>query len=151
MNMDFKKLYNYNNFANEKLFSYIDSLSLDYSNRIMILAHHIINAQEIWISRISGAPSSLDVWAIRPESSLIELEKQCKQKFENVIEKMNDEIITYTTSLNQRFSNSVSDILFHIFNHGTNHRGQINTLLRQGGYNPVIVDYIFYVRENLPE
>lgn len=148
MEMSLKKLLEYNHYANLKLFEYIDGLNLEEDHRITILAHHIINAQEIWINRILGHSISLDVWAIRQDLSLKELELNCQPLYDGLNSYSPDTEVTYINSSQQKFTNIVSDILFHVINHGTNHRGQINTLLRQHYFEPVIVDYIFYIRES---
>jgi uncharacterized damage-inducible protein DinB len=41
----------------------------------------------------------------------------------------------------------VGDILVHVMNHGTYHRGQIATCLRERGVDPARTDYIVYSRE----
>ncbi|MFD0085159.1 DinB family protein, partial [Priestia megaterium] len=44
-------------------------------------------------------------------------------------------------SLDTRFS----DILQHVVNHGTYHRGNVTAMLRQQGYSGVPTDYMFYL------
>ncbi|QLH28398.1 MAG: hypothetical protein HWD63_02710 [Candidatus Parvibacillus calidus] len=38
----------------------------------------------------------------------------------------------------------MKDIIFHIINHSTYHRGQIAMEFRQSGLEPLNTDYIFY-------
>jgi len=40
-----------------------------------------------------------------------------------------------------------SDIVQHVVNHGTYHRGNIAAMLRQQGYAGVPTDYVFYLYE----
>jgi uncharacterized damage-inducible protein DinB len=44
------------------------------------------------------------------------------------------------------YTNSVQEILFHIINHSTYHRGQIMAQLRESGLEAISTDYIFYKR-----
>ena len=44
------------------------------------------------------------------------------------------------------FENKIDDILFHIINHSTYHRGQIMMLFRESGLEPIFSDYIFHKR-----
>jgi uncharacterized damage-inducible protein DinB len=44
------------------------------------------------------------------------------------------------------FTNTIKDILFHIINHSTNHRGQIAVDFRNNGLEPLVLDYVFYKR-----
>ena len=55
--------------------------------------------------------------------------------------------ITYQNSKGKKFVNSVEEILFHISNHFTHHKGQIIADLRQNGIEPVITDYIYFKRK----
>ena len=66
-----------------------------------------------------------------------------EEKFEAV--DLNN-IILYKTTKGQAFENKTSDILFHIINHSTYHRGQIAADFRQTGTEPLSTDYIFYKR-----
>ncbi|WP_339218426.1 DinB family protein [Paenibacillus sp. FSL H8-0332] len=40
-----------------------------------------------------------------------------------------------------------SDILRHVVNHGTYHRGNVTAMLRQQGYSGVPTDYLFFLME----
>lgn len=57
--------------------------------------------------------------------------------------------ISYKNSRGERFENSVRDILFHVINHSTYHRGQIATDCKLHGMTPLATDYIFYKRDTL--
>lgn len=52
-----------------------------------------------------------------------------------------DTVISYAGPQEQILKNSVRDILFHIINHGTYHRGQIAMDFRQSGLKPLETDY----------
>jgi uncharacterized damage-inducible protein DinB len=54
--------------------------------------------------------------------------------------------IEYHNSKGERWVNAVGDIFQHVMMHGTYHRGQIATLMRQAGVNPAYTDYIEAVR-----
>ncbi len=38
----------------------------------------------------------------------------------------------------------ISDIVLHVVNHGTYHRGNLTAMLRQMGHVSVMTDYVFY-------
>ncbi|MEF2966600.1 DinB family protein [Paenibacillus sp. M1] len=46
-----------------------------------------------------------------------------------------------------RLDTHFSDIMQHVVNHGTYHRGNITAMLRQQGYAGVPTDYMFYLLE----
>ena len=47
------------------------------------------------------------------------------------------------------YQNSVWLSLQHLANHGTYHRGQVATLLRQLGVKPILTDLIHFYRERI--
>ncbi|MBL7865765.1 MAG: damage-inducible protein DinB, partial [Cyclobacteriaceae bacterium] len=58
-----------------------------------------------------------------------------------------EKVVQYTNTKGQSFSNTVRDILFHVANHTTHHRGQIISDFRQSGIQPLVTDFIFYIRD----
>jgi len=110
------------------------------------LINHILNAQQIWNSRILGE-KTFEVWQINPFEMLEEINQY---NFEKSIEIINnfdpDQKINYQNSRGANFENTVFEMLFQAINHSTYHRGQINSLLKQNGINPILTDYIFYKR-----
>ena len=57
-----------------------------------------------------------------------------------------DTVISYIDPQGNPYKNSVRDILFHIINHGTYHRGQIAMDFRQAGLKPLETDYVIWKR-----
>lgn len=55
-------------------------------------------------------------------------------------------LIRYRNSNGEQFDNSIADILTHVINHSSYHRGQIFKMLRQKGEEPINTDYITYAR-----
>jgi len=56
-------------------------------------------------------------------------------------------IVSYRNSAGHPYQSTVEDILLHVALHGSYHRGQIATLLRQSGSEPVLTDYIAFIRD----
>ena len=54
--------------------------------------------------------------------------------------------INYQTTAGRTFGNEVKDILFHMINHATHHRGQILANLKANDIEPEALDYIIYKR-----
>ncbi|MEM1003550.1 MAG: DinB family protein, partial [Bacteroidota bacterium] len=54
--------------------------------------------------------------------------------------------IDYVNSKGNAYGNELKDILFHIINHATHHRGQILVDMRNHKMEPPVLDYIFYKR-----
>lgn len=56
--------------------------------------------------------------------------------------------IHYVNSSGEKFRNSLDELVRHLTNHGTYHRGNISTMIRQQGFEGVPTDYIFFLRTN---
>jgi uncharacterized damage-inducible protein DinB len=57
------------------------------------------------------------------------------------------EDLAYLNRAGQRYSYPLWQQMVHVFNHSTYHRGQITTLLRQLGAEPVVTDFLVYYDE----
>ena len=53
----------------------------------------------------------------------------------------------YTNYQGAPFANTRAEVLTHMFNHQTHHRGQAHGLLSHAGAEPPELDFIFYLRE----
>lgn len=114
--------------------------------KMISLINHTLNAQQIWNSRILGE-SSFEVWQINPFENLQEINLQNFNKSVKIVEKFDlNQKAEYQNSKGARFENEIFEMLFQAINHSTYHRGQINSLLKQNGIEPVLTDYIFYKR-----
>ena len=56
--------------------------------------------------------------------------------------------ITYSNTNGQSFQSILKDILTHLINHGSYHRGQIIQLLKEERKKLPYTDYIVWVREH---
>ncbi len=52
--------------------------------------------------------------------------------------------LTYRNSSGDEYTLSVEQLLAHLFNHGTHHRGQISTVVTQLGYSCPEMDLIYF-------
>ncbi len=112
-----------------------------------LLFSHMHNAHHIWNMRIQSQSTLYEVWQEHP---IMDLKSIDQVNFEETLQIMDmyalEKVIDYTNSAGTAFANKVSDILFHIINHSTYHRGQIALLFRQHGLDPLPSDYIFFKR-----
>lgn len=146
----FKELFEYTFHFNEMVIDSLIKINEDIPEKALQLINHTINAQEIWNVRIEEKLSTTDVWAIRPMNTLKEINKINYQNSLYIIDNFDFERkIKYTNSKGQAFENTIRDMLFHIINHSTYHRGQIATYCKLDNITPLVTDYIFYKREDL--
>ncbi len=143
----FKELFEYNHYCNQKL---IDIFNNDHKNipeKAIKLFNHILNAHRIWNSRIGQTQQTLGAWELNSIQDLKTIDKTNYEQTIQLLDKFDlADIINYSNSKGQVFSNYIRDILFHIINHSTYHRGQIAIEFKQHGVEPLATDYIIYKR-----
>jgi uncharacterized damage-inducible protein DinB len=115
---------------------------------------HLCNAERIWIARWKGEtlPQSLtferlpDVEALRKEWA--ELEREMRGQLAQVRPDTVERTIMYQDLRGQDQADPLLQIVQHVVNHGTYHRGQITTMLRQlNATTPKSMDLIAFYRE----
>lgn len=146
----FRELFEYTFHFNEKVVDVVLNNRETVSEKTIALLCHTINTQEVWNSRILGNPSLTGPWDLRPVENLLSLNQINFKDSLRIIDNFEFEtVINYTNSRGERYKNTVKDILFHINNHSTYHRGQIATDCKLNGIKPLVSDYIFYKRDNI--
>jgi uncharacterized damage-inducible protein DinB len=142
------ELFLYNHHSNQKLFEVLNGNQNIISDKAIKLFNHIINSHQIWNKRIIAEQTLPAVWEVRPFGELGKIDSDnYRQSLKILEEKEITETIHYANSKGEKFSNTVGDILFHVINHSTYHRAQINMELRSSGIEPVVTDYIVYKRQ----
>ncbi len=139
-------LFEYTFHFNKEMIAVISENISGVDEKIISLINHTLNAQQVWNSRISGE-ASFEVWQINPFETLQEINQLNLKKSIGIVKDFDlDQKITYQNSRGTEFENTVFEMLFQAINHSTYHRGQINSLLKQHGIEPLLTDYIFYKR-----
>ena len=108
----------------------------------------MLNAHHIWNSRIGERNADFAVWEVHEAAAWEEIHYDNQRDSFGIISNADsfDKRIIYENSEGRSFSNSLSDILFHIINHSTHHRCQIAMDFRANGIEPPSMDYILYKR-----
>jgi uncharacterized damage-inducible protein DinB len=123
-------------------------------NSIRDTVAHICAAERIWITRLKGeTPQGLqkpdrlpDFDAARKEWA--ELEGKMREQLARLGPEAVDRTIEYQDLRGDDQSDVLWQILQHMVNHGTYHRGQITTMLRQlDAVPPKSMDLIAFYRE----
>lgn len=143
-----KELFTYNQHTNRKLIQFFQQHQFS-DDRVFSLFSHILNAHHIWLSRIEQQPPLYSVWQIQEASDFEDLDTSNHQQTDAILTGTTDlnRVLAYHTSSGASFKNTIHEILIHVVNHSTYHRGQIATRIRERGYDPPATDYIFYKRE----
>lgn len=143
----FNSLFDYNFHCNKKLieaFSTIDTVPETSAK----LFSHILNAHHLWNARLRDRDSELEVWQVHDVKALGDIHYENQRNSFEIISNTEDfeKRIDYENTEGRLFTNTVQDILFHIINHSTNHRGQMVMDFRASGLEPLSSDYIHYKR-----
>ncbi len=111
---------------------------------------HILGADEVWLSRLTGRKSQLPVWPDLDTAQLSAAARDIRRGFADYLARLDAaelvRPVRYTNSAGQSFETPVQEILLHVALHAQYHRGKVNLLLRGAGLPPVPTDYIAYIR-----
>jgi len=131
---------------------FVQNLGSSFSSVRDTLAH-IIGAQFVWLERFHGrVPPGLLPPADFPDlASLTARSGELQQDLTDYVNGLSSEDLAgkfeYRDLKGNAHSNLRWQVLQHLANHGTYHRGQVATLLRQLGLKPVSTDLIAFYRE----
>lgn len=135
----------YTYLCNEKIIKLLIENESIFNGRIEGLICHTVNAHLVWLQRILNISPTVKTFQIHPLHSLLKMNQSNFEGGLNVLNSYNLETeLTYHNSLGLQFTNKIDDILFHIINHSSYHRGQLILLLKDKGLAPIVTDYIFY-------
>ena len=120
---------------------------IDAENRppkALDLFSHVLNAQHIWASRMLNRKSKFSFFHVHLLNDFGDVHEQNLVLLREVVELISlDEKVNYIDSEGLHCTSAVRDILFHVVNHSTHHRGQIVTMFRDSGIEPPVTDYIY--------
>lgn len=141
----FIQWFEYDLYANKRVLKVIENNVGALPDDTLKLFSHIIAAHEIWNSRIEKRQRRFKVWERIP---VTEMESCLIKNFEDTVGiiKKPDIQVQYETTERLKFSNQISDILFHVLTHNHYHRGQIARNMRENGIDPAETNYIVYRR-----
>ncbi|UII81377.1 DinB family protein [Flagellimonas sp. CMM7] len=139
--------FDYNFYCNKKLIEQCTAMEKVPENCIKLFSH-ILNAHHIWNRRIVGKPIEFSAWQEHEIEDWEDIHYENQRTSFEIIINADDfaKRIDYENSEERTFGNELKDILFHIVNHSTHHRGQILMDFRIAGIEPQPLDYIFYKR-----
>lgn len=139
--------FQYNESSNDKLILLLQKHGNKLSKNCLRVFSHILNAQDIWNKRILGISQHYGIWEIHPLESMNTINRSLHQNTLDILEKSDlNQIISYKTTKGLDFSDAVQDILIHMVNHSTYHRGQVTMMLREEVDEAFATDYIFRKR-----
>jgi uncharacterized damage-inducible protein DinB len=116
------------------------------------LLPHCQQARGVWLARLKGEPHEMPRdWF--PTWHSAEVRRACEdmdRAWAAYLDSLTDADLSrevrYTSSEGKVYSSLVEDILIHVFNHSTYHRGQIARLVTESGGDRAGTDYIVFGR-----
>ena len=159
---ELRVLVDYHYWARDRMLAAIDPLDLDQFTRdlgnsfrsVRDTLSHLQGAEWIWLSRFQGtSPTTLlpherftDLGAVR--AAWAETEVGLRALVDSLDETGLEQVIAYHLLNGQPGASRAWHIVQHLVNHGTYHRGQVTTMLRQLGAEPAKpMDLIAFYRE----
>lgn len=141
----FEELLDYSHQCNQNLIQIIMNNEHKVTDKALQLINHILNAHQIWNNRIQSESTPFGVWQIHDLQALSDIDQTNYNHSVRILRQydFNDHIV-YVNSRSESFKRTVRNILFHIVNHTTYHRGQIATEFRHTGIEPLVTDYIYF-------
>jgi uncharacterized damage-inducible protein DinB len=148
----YRQLARYDGWANLEVVRSLRASGTPPAKSVKWLAH-IVAAEYVWLTRLRSEPQPLPVW---PELSLEQSEEEFKKLAAAwpaflAAGRQLEGAVSYKNSKGEPWTNSVADILTHVFMHSAYHRGQIAADMRQAGHTPAYTDFIHGVRQGLVE
>lgn len=151
-------LYDFNAWANHRVLDACAALTPEQFTRdlrssmpsVRDTLVHTYGAEWVWLERWHGrSPSALPLGNSFSELAPLrarwaELEAVQKQFVASVTATDLERTIEYINFKGQKFSYPLRAMLQHVVNHGTYHRGQVTTMLRQMGAKPLSTDLLRY-------
>lgn len=156
-----RRLYAFNRWANLRFLDALDVLSEEELGRDMGSSFpsvaatlvHMLGAEWIWLERWLGrSPTSFpdaaglsSVAAVRTRWDALWGEQM---QFLDLLDDSDlSRALAYRNMAGHDFAQPLGELLRHVVNHGSYHRGQLATLLRQLGHAAPATDLVLYYRD----
>ncbi len=159
---DVRRLMDYNYWARDRQLKAVAAiptaeLSRPLGGSFPSLLHHLVHIMEVeslWYQRFQGvarptmrrAAEFPDVTAIAARWA--EVEGEVRPFVARLTDADLERVVNGRFTSGATFAIPLGDLLIHLVNHGTYHRGQVTTLIRQLGFTPAPVDWTVFVSGN---
>jgi uncharacterized damage-inducible protein DinB len=158
---DFRLLYNYNSWANHRTLDACTALSAEQFTRDMGSSFrsvrdtlvHLMQVEWLWLERWHGrSPNSYAPTAEFPNVESVrarwaEIERDLLDYIASLTPEDVQRVVHHKTTAGVPQAAPLWQMLQHLLNHSTYHRGQVTTLLRQLGAKAASTDLIMFCRE----
>jgi uncharacterized damage-inducible protein DinB len=159
MHLDYiKELYSFNRWANARVLDAAakltpEAFTKDLRNSFRSVRDtlaHIMSAEWIWLQRWKGtSPKAMlaaeDFLKLADiKTRWAEVEREQAEFLSRADEESLAKVIPYINTKGESFAYPLWQMMCHVVNHSTYHRGQITTMLRQLGFAPAATDFLLF-------
>jgi uncharacterized damage-inducible protein DinB len=158
---EMRELLAFNTWANQKIFGAVAALSAEQLTKdlgssfpsVQTTLRHIAGVEWVWLERAQGrSPDKMPEAEQIPDLKTLQVRwaevwNKWQEYGGNLTQELLDEIVDYRTFSFGPGQNPRWQMLQHMVNHGTYHRGQVTTMLRQLGAKGVGMDLITFYQE----
>ncbi|MDR6773917.1 DinB family protein [Azospirillum sp. BE72] len=159
----FETLARYNRWANSRLYDAAAQLSDTqfredrgaFFRSMRGTLNHILVADRVWLERIEGAgpkPSALDEILFDGFAGLRAAREAEDERILRVLGSTRAErfesVLSYRSMAGTAHELPFAQVLTHVFNHQTHHRGQAHGLLSQFALEAPSIDFVYFLLES---
>lgn len=147
---DVKFLFEYDRWANGRMFEAVDTLTDDQFASLRETLAHIAGVEWIWFQRCNGiSPRSTPDWMENPTRDGLRTRlRAIEEDWQRFVETLRDDdlarVVDYLHIDGRTGSRKLVHLLQHVVNHSTYHRGQVATRMRQAGGTPIGTDFLLF-------
>lgn len=150
----------YNAWANKRLYEACGKLPeaeymkprQSFFGSIHATLNHLLVGDRIWLGRIERRPVKLALnQVLYGDFTALAVARGAEdERLIRVVEAIDrtelDRPLDYLSTSGERFQTPLRQVLGHLFNHQTHHRGQVHDMLSQTAVPPPPLDLIFFLR-----
>jgi uncharacterized damage-inducible protein DinB len=154
-------LYEFNAWADRRMLEAVSALTHDQFTKplgssfssVCDTVVHIYGVEWLWLERFQGRspvaiPNNREFADItKLKASWFTFEHILLEFVRGLTQADLDRVMEYKTMKFGVYKNPLWQSMLHLVNHGTYHRGQVTTMLRQLGAQPILTDLMHFYRE----
>lgn len=154
----FRTMQAYEAWANKATLDSMESVpaasraTTQFTRALQVMAHNQL-ARSVWLARLEGRSEKVADWfpawpVEQTRAKAAELDRAWSALLERTAEADLARSISYTSSEGVAYRSTLHDVLTHVFNHSTYHRGQIARLVSEAGGRRASTDFIAMTRNS---
>lgn len=144
------KLFNYNHWSNEALLETVEKNKINDEYVLKMLSHTMYIQRKRYNQLVGANYVEIDLWDTHTVEILKTHNDALTELYIKLISKMslsnlNEKIETKAIN-GEVFYMSITDILIHVANHSSHHRGQVSLRIKELGHVPPEYSYLYYCK-----